>query len=318
MLFIKPGSMGDVIHALPVATALHRAWPHTDLVWIVDPRWEPLLEGNPCIEATHLFPRQDFRGISGMKRAWHWYRGLKALNAGMVVDLQGLLRTGLMARFSGAGRILGLSDAREGAGFFYTERARVLKNEHAVRRYLRCLPSMGIAVPERPEWILPAGTPYLAEPLNEPYIVLHPFARGAGKSMDAEAVKAFLAAFLAGSRLRVVLIGTGDDQQESSPRITNLIGRTSLSELVAILRNARFVVSVDSGPMHLAAALGAPLLSIHTWSDPRLVGPYSETSWIWQGGEIRRQNLAAAPLAEKPFRSSDAVEVGTFSAAVSR
>jgi ADP-heptose:LPS heptosyltransferase len=136
--------------------------------------------------------------------------------------------------------------------------------------------------------------------------------------MDAEAVKAFLAAFLAGSRLRVVLIGTGDDEQESSPRITNLIGRTSLSELVAILRNARFVVSVDSGPMHLAAALGAPLLSIHTWSDPRLVGPYSETSWIWQGGEIRRQNLAAAPLAEKPFRSSDAIEVGTFSAAVSR
>jgi len=65
---------------------------------------------------------------------------------------------------------------------------------------------------------------------------------------------------------------------------------------------------VDSGPMHLAAALGTPLLSIHTWSDPRSVGPFSEDAWIWQGGEIRRQSLIATPLPEKPYTAHDAAE----------
>jgi ADP-heptose:LPS heptosyltransferase len=93
-----------------------------------------------------------------------------------------------------------------------------------------------------------------------------------------------------------------------------LLGKTSLLELISLLRGASFVVSVDSGPMHLAAALEVPLLSIHTWSDPRLVGPYSENAWIWQGGEIRRQNLDAAPLPERAFTSADAAAIGEFAA----
>ena len=64
--------------------------------------------------------------------------------------------------------------------------------------------------------------------------------------------------------------------------------------------------------MHLASALDVPLLSIHTWSDPRLVGPYSEKAWIWQGGEIRRQNLAAAPLPERAFTADDAASISEF------
>jgi ADP-heptose:LPS heptosyltransferase len=66
--------------------------------------------------------------------------------------------------------------------------------------------------------------------------------------------------------------------------------------------------------MHLAAALGTTLLSIHTWSDPRRVGPFSEKAWIWQGGEIRRQNLTAAPLPQKPFTPSDAAEAAKLAA----
>ena len=94
--------------------------------------------------------------------------------------------------------------------------------------------------------------------------------------------------------------------------MVDLLGKTSLPELLGLLRGAEFVLSVDSGPMHLAAALDVPLLSIHTWSNPRLVGPYSEKAWIWQGGEIRRQNLAAAPLPERPFTEADAAAIGEF------
>jgi ADP-heptose:LPS heptosyltransferase len=105
-------------------------------------------------------------------------------------------------------------------------------------------------------------------------------------------------------------VGAGSSGEDFG--VVDLLGKTNLLELISLLRGAKFVVSVDSGPMHLAAALEVPLLSIHTWSDPRLVGPYSETAWIWQGGEIRRQNLADAPLPERLFTEADAAAIGEF------
>jgi len=300
--------MGDVIHALPVASSIHNAWPDTKITWIVDPRWEPLLRGNPAIDRLHLFPREDFRGLAGFFRSIPWYRNLRALEPAMALDLQCLLRSGIMAACSGAKTVFGLDDAREGAGFFYTNKIRVQREEHAVRRYLRAIPALGIDPSTPWQWNLPAGDPCSAFAPTTPYIVLHPFSRGAGKSMDAAAIRAFVKAFQ--NKCQVLLVGAGSSGEDFG--VVNLLGKTSLLELIGLLRGAKFVVSVDSGPMHLAAALDVPLLSIHTWSDPRLVGPYSETAWIWQGGEIRRQNLGAAPLPERPFTEVDAAAIGEF------
>jgi ADP-heptose:LPS heptosyltransferase len=315
LLFIKPGSMGDVIHALPVASAIHRAWPETRITWIVDPRWAPLLSGNPAIERLHLFPREAFRGISGFLKSIGWYRDLRKLSPEVALDLQCLLRSGVMAACSGARQIFGLDDAREGAGFFYTRKIPVRRDEHSVRRYLRSLPALGIN-PETPwDWNLPAGETCAALPPGGDYVVLHPFSRGAGKSMDAAAIRACVEAFEKGSPLRMLVVGSGALEMDLGGRVVDLLGRTSLLELIGLLRGARFVASVDSGPMHLAAALGVPLLSIHTWSDPRLVGPYSDKAWIWQGGEIRRQNLDSAPKPEKALTPADAAAIGHFMAA---
>ncbi len=306
--------MGDVIHALPVATAIHRAWPETRITWIIDPRWEPLLKKNHALAATHPFPRSQFRGPLGIIRFLAWCRRLRELRADAALDLQCLLRSGLMTAFSRAQRVWGLSDAREGAGFFYTDRVPVLKDEHSVQRYLHTLPAMGIQTPEKPEWILPTDRTCRAIPEKKPFVVIHPFSRGAGKSFDNECLDAFLATFRAHSDALCVLVGAGDYSRENNAGFLNLLNRTTLAELTDILRRASFVVSVDSGPMHLAAALGTPLLSIHTWSDPRRVGPFSEKAWIWQGGEIRQQNLSAAPLPEKPFTPKDASEAAKLAA----
>ncbi len=306
--------MGDVIHALPVASAIHHAWPETRITWIIDPRWEPLLKGNPALAATHSFPRSDFRGPLGVLRFLAWCRRLEELRADAALDLQCLLRSGLMAYFSRARRVLGLSDAREGARFFYTESVPVFKKEHSVQRYLRALPAMGIPIPEKPEWILPTDTLCRAIPANKPFVVLHPFSRGAGKSLDEECLDAFLKTFRAHSDALCVLVGSGEHSGVSDLGFLNLLNQTTLGELTDILRRANFVVSVDSGPMHLAAALGTPLLSIHTWSDPRSVGPFSEKAWIWQGGEMRYQNFTAAPLPEKPFTPHDAAEAAKLAA----
>lgn len=306
--------MGDVIHTLPVADALHAAWPETRITWIIDPRWEPLLRGNPAVSNLHRFPREEFRGIGGLSRSIPWFAGLGSLRPDVCLDLQGLLRSGLMALCSRARRTHGLADAREGARLFHTVRIPVVTGEHAVKRYLRALPSLGLPEPDAPSWTLPEGSMPEGFDPAEPYTLLHPFARGKGKSMTPPAVARFIETHLAASPRRIVVVGSGAPLQSTNPRVVDLLGRTSLEELVALLRRAAFVVSVDSGPMHLAAALGRPLLSIHTWSDPRLVGPYTEGSFIWQAGSILTRDRGGEPTGIREFTPGDAAATAAFAA----
>ncbi len=287
VLIVKPGSMGDVIHALPVLAALGAAWPGCPVSWVVDPRWAPLLEGNPHLTHAIEFPRERFRGVPGLIRALPWAAGLHRHRPGICLDLQGLLRSALIGRMTLPGRFLGLSDAREGARWFYDAVVPVEARAHSVERYLSILKVLGLEVPREPEFWLPAGTLPASTP-TVPYILIHPFSRGTGKSLPA-ATLASLCKEL--TPAPVVLAGGAAPGAPEGRHILNLLGATSLLELIALIRGAAYVVSVDSGPAHLAAALGRPLLAIHTWSDPQLVGPYSTGAWIWQGGEIRRQAL---------------------------
>ncbi|HRJ73279.1 MAG TPA: glycosyltransferase family 9 protein [Terrimicrobiaceae bacterium] len=289
LLIIKPGSFGDIIHALPCASAVRRAFPKTKITWLVDERWEPLLRNNPSVDETAVFPRQRFRGMAGKLRSLPWAFGLQRLRPDTALDLQGLLRSGLMARLSGARRIIGLSDAREGARLFHQERVPVGETEHAVRRYLRSLAAFGLDPGGRVEFALPEGTLPARLAGIPPFILLHPYARGSGKSLSESQVIA-LCRLLAPHP--VVLAGTGEIRESLPGNAINLLNGTSIGEMVGAIRAARFVVSVDSGPMHIAAAVNPRLLSIHTWSDPRLVGPYCEDAWIWQAGKIQRQELA--------------------------
>lgn len=303
LLIVKPGSFGDIIHALPCAAAIKAARPQTRLSWLVDERWQVLLEGNPHVDETIVFPRQRFRGLRGKIASLPWALDLRRLKPDTVLDLQGLLRSALMARLSGARRIIGLTDAREGARFFFSETIPVSPGEHAVLRYLRALAPLGIPAPSRPEFPLPPGTLPALGKTGAPFVLLHPFARGAGKSLTDQQVFTLCQAL---HPLRVVVVGMGNAISLPNPTV-NLLNRTSIPELIGLIRQANFVISVDSGPMHIAAALDIPLLSLHTWSDPRLVGPFRETAWIWQGGEIRPQNLTEKAL--PPARIPDDCDI---------
>jgi len=288
ILLIKPGSFGDVIHALPCAAALKKLRPQTRISWLVDERWQPLLAGNPVIDETIVFPRETFRGAAGALRALAWIRNLHPLRPDVALDLQGLLRSALMARFSRARHVVGLADAREGARWFYDTVTPVTPGEHSVQRCLRSLESLGLPSAGPPEFPLPEGILPAGPPTNTPYVVLHPFARGKGKSLTPKHILAFCRAM---APLPVILAGQGRPPEGLPENTLNLLNQTRIVEMIGLLRAAAFVVSVDSGPMHIAAALHSRLLSIHTWSDPRLVGPYNEQAWIWQGGGIRRQQF---------------------------
>jgi heptosyltransferase I len=243
-------------------------------------------------------------------RSIPWALRLRKIRPDIALDLQGLLRSALMARLSRAGRRVGMSDAREGANWLYDEVVPVNPDEHAVRRYLKTLKSLGLPAVDKPIFPLPAGTPLRARLPHPPRIVLHPFARGEGKSLTLEHIVEFCKAV---RPVNVVVAGVGAIRHELPDNATNLLNQTTLREMVWLLGIAEFVVSVDSGPMHVAAAVNPGMLSIHTWSDPRRVGPFNDDAWIWQGGEIRRQQIDAPtlPPARSP-RIGDIIEIANF------
>jgi ADP-heptose:LPS heptosyltransferase len=280
ILVLKPSSLGDIVHTLPAVAALRAKFPGARLTWMVNPEWAPLLHGNPQIDETLVFPRADFRGPRGWLRFARWRRALKKQTPpDLILDFQGLLRTALVARAFRGAPVYGLSDAREGAHLAQTRTIPVDPKAHAVERYLALAAATGATLAGAPEFTLPEGDRPPENIPAGPFIVFHPFSRGRGKSLSAEAVLAFCRAV----DVPVVLVGRTDLAVPGlPPNVTNLLNRTSLTELLWLLRQAAFVVSVDSGPMHLAAAVTDRLLAIHTWSDPCLVGPYRPGAHIWK------------------------------------
>ena len=294
ILIIKPSSLGDVVHTLPAVACVKRRWPGARLSWLVNPEWAPLLHGNADVDEIILFPRSEFRGLGGLLRFHRWAGTLRErVNADLVLDFQGLLRSGYVAWKAG-GESWGTSDSREGARFFHDHVVSVPPRTapvHAVQRYLSLVEALGCDTSGSLEWKLPAAE--LPPGLPPEYVVLHPYSRGAGKSLAAAEVAAFCEAL---APMPVVIAGRADEKPPEGGSVVNLLNRTTLPELCELLRRARFVISVDSGPMHIAAALNPRLLSIHTWSDPRKVGPCSPGAWVWKDGRVG--TMGTFPLGE--------------------
>jgi len=289
ILILKPSSLGDVVHTLPSAAMLRRAFPTAKIRWLVNTEWAPVLADNPHIDEAIEFPRRDFRGLGGALRIAPWARALRArVQPDLILDYQGLLRSAVIAKFcrGEATRVLGLSDAREGSRLFYDEAIDVSRCTHAVDRYLALTRHITGDSDAPLSWPLPHGSPPDGFRPEDPFVVLHPFSRGAGKSLSAEQIAEFCRAI---APHRVVIAGRTSAALPPIEGAANLLNATDLTQLIWLLRSARFVVSVDSGPMHIAAALTHRLVSIHTWSDPAKVGPHRETAWVWKGGLLFQQ-----------------------------
>jgi len=284
LLVLKPSSLGDVVHTLPAVSALRAKFPAARITWMVSDEWASLLEGNPDIDDVLIFPRRDFRGPLGSLRFLRWRKEkAKQLRPDLILDYQGLLRTGLAANAFRGVPVYGLSDAREGAGFFQTNTVRVTPGMHAVERYLALSAAVGATSEGIPLFRLPEGNPPYTNLPPGPWILLHPFSRGRGKSLSNDAVLAFCRE----AGMPVLIAGRSDAALPGLPdNALNLLNLTSMPELIWLLRRAAFVVSVDSGPMHLAAAVTDQLIGIHTWSDPCKVGPYRPGAHVWKGGEF--------------------------------
>jgi ADP-heptose:LPS heptosyltransferase len=286
ILVIKPSSLGDVVHTLPAVARIRRHWPRARITWLVNPEWAPLLAGNRDIDDVINFPRSEFRGLRGWLRLPGWSRRLRQrVQPDLVLDFQGLLRSAVVARGVG-GESYGTSDSRECARFLHRHVVPVPARSapvHAVERYLALAKALGCDEEGPLSWPLPEGS----EPAGVPprFVLLHPFSRGAEKSLVPPEVTAFCAAL---APCPVVIAGRSAEAIPPLSGTVNLLNQTTLHELCWLIRRAAFVVSVDSGPMHIAAALNPALLAIHTWSDPRKVGPFRPEAFVWKDGTIGR------------------------------
>lgn len=290
VLIIKPSSLGDVIHALPVAAALKANVPYADIDWVIGSGYEELLDGNPAVNRKIIFNRRLLQGGNGFRNLSNFVGELRRERYDLVIDLQGLLRSALMAFACRSGARLGFANAREGAPFFYTERVAVPDlSIHAVDRYLLALKSVGIEDPGAPKFDIVLEERNDNEAISllkefgidegEGFAVIAPSARWLTKRWPAERFIE-LANRINGTRLKTVFVGTKGEETVLAEHIDKLIlknlafGRTSIKGLAALLKRARLLVTNDSGPMHIAAAVGTPVAAIFGPTDPVRTGPY--------------------------------------------
>ncbi len=284
-MIIKPSSLGDVVHTLPAVALIKDTYPSAQITWVINPEWSTLLRGNPDIDHVHIFPRGDFTGLGAPGSLWPWLKKTRELRPELALDFQGLLRSALIGKISRAENLYGMSDGREGSRFFYDRMAKVNQREHAIERCLKLAELAGAKVGEALRCPLPTGDVLPRFDEYPPFILLHPFARGKRKSLSNSVIEKFCKVF---APTRVVIVGKSIRKIEPTENCVDLTNQTTLLQLVRLIRVARFVASVDSGPMHIAAAIAQNLLSIHTWTNPRRVGPYNPDAWIWRDGKILR------------------------------
>jgi lipopolysaccharide heptosyltransferase I len=284
ILIIKPSSLGDVTHALPVLHLLRRRWPDAKISWLVAPYCSGLLEGHPDLDEVILFDRRRFgtawKSPSAGMDLIRFKRDLRKRRFDLVIDLQGLFRSGWLAWHTRAPVRIGLANAREWAWIFYTHRVPIATMEqHAVDRYLKVAAALGCETePVTFQFPTTPADQAAAEQINngDPYAVLMPGANWETKRWSVENFAALVAPIRERFGLQSVIAG-GPDTVELAKKIPGAIdmaGKTNLPQLVALLERASLVIANDSGPMHIAAALNRPLVAIFGPTNPIRTGPY--------------------------------------------
>jgi lipopolysaccharide heptosyltransferase I len=307
ILIVKPSSLGDVVHALPTVARIRAKYPDAHIAWLINDTFAPLLQRCPLINEIIPFPRHSYTKLPG------FFQRLRSARYHLVVDLQGLFRSGIFSVVTGAPRRIGLSDSREGARLFHNEVVRVPRS-HAVDRYLKAADYLGC--PLSPVEF-PLGLPH-EESAGPKLIAVNPSARWKtklwGDDKFAELIRRL-------PRERVVLTGSAADA-ERCERIAqgarNLAGKTSLLELAGLYRQCAVLITNDTGPMHIAAAVGAPVVAIFGPTDPALTGPYGKKHIVLRAGVDCSPCLQDSCRHQPPMECMEKVTVEQVLAAAQR
>jgi heptosyltransferase I len=283
-LVVRLTALGDILHTLPAVAALRAAHRDARIDWVVERKWAPVLLGCPAINNVIPFDRRSVLG------AIDCVQQLRRNKYTCSIDFQGLYKSSVLALLSGARRRIGFERgwAREpGAALLYSQRVSPVGTHVAELNY-SLAEAAGASRPLVPDYPLrvPAGgtasvRARLSELGIEKYIVVGPAGSWRAKCWPAERYGEFCREFKKENNLETVVIhGPGEESiAEEVCRAAlparPIVLKTTLEELMALLAHARCVVAADSGPLHLAAALGAPVVGLYGPTDPARNGPFS-------------------------------------------
>jgi heptosyltransferase-1 len=323
LLVVRLGAMGDVLHALPAITALRRAHPAWHIAWAIEPQWAPLLTAEPLdfglaeersptqplVDRIHLVPAKAWGKKPFSSETWAEIRAMRAeLHAGeydAVLDVQGAIRSAIVSRLAGCHRIIGESSPREAlARWLFTERIRTVGN-HVIEQdaELASAVSGDLLTPTIPllptnedaeEWADRLPSLVQASVIGRPVVLIHPGGGWGAKRWPAARYGAVAEEF--GSRGALVFInaGPGEDALAAEVLVASedqaTIVRCTLDQLIALTRRATLVIGGDTGPLHLACALGKPVVGIYGPTDPKRNGPYGNPFRVLRNPESRRDH----------------------------
>jgi heptosyltransferase-1 len=270
ILIVRLGAMGDIIHTLPAASSLRASFPDARISWAVEPRWTPLLEDNPHIDRV-VVVRRD---------AGHLFESLRKLRAeryDLAIDFQGLIKSAIVGRLSGAARLIGYvrREARERAATFFYSKTVETHAGHVVDKRLDLARAAGASKIVR-IFPLPRGHAEGELPAGD-FVLASPLAGWGSKHWPREYYLDLAARLREGLGIPLVVNGppnAADELREISGAIPHVSG---IAGLIHATRRATAVVGVDSGPLHLAAALKKPGVAIFGPTDPGRNGPYGDS-----------------------------------------
>jgi heptosyltransferase I len=328
ILIVRLGALGDVVHAIPVAAALRRAFPAARIDWLVGARHRPILDLVPIIDRRLVVdssPRRSEGLGLGVLAA---IRELRRARYDVAIDLQGLLKSAILARSAGAGRVIGFASSylRErlarpfytdvydpGCGGIYDPR----ETRHVIQINLGLLTPLGVeaTVPEFPiEQVESPVARTLSERTGGRYALLNPGAAWPNKRWPAARLGQVAAALK--KRHGIMSVASwGDGERELAEEVAaNAEGAAvvsppaSIADLVAIARGAVVVVSGDTGPTHIAAAVGTPVVGIFGPTRPSRNGPWSPLDEVVSRAETCRCHHLRSCAIDTPCLSEIQVE----------
>ncbi|MCL2641403.1 MAG: lipopolysaccharide heptosyltransferase II [Phycisphaerales bacterium] len=313
ILIIKPTALGDVATTLPLLCDLKAICPDATIDWLVHPAYAALLQGHDAIGEVITFDRKKLA-------AW-WYRPtafrafvkliktLRAKKYDVVIDAQGLFRSGFLTWITGAKMRVGFAHAREGASLAYTHKVTLPERGKKMLAVDR-MRKLGTAVEmywggdgdggnggQWPVFQVPVGIQHSALSIPGEVVVV-PGARWDTKRWEVERFAEIVKRLVTQGRY-VTLLGSPDERPlceelermvAGGERVLNLAGQTSMTEMIGVLASAGLVVANDSGPLHVAVALGKRIVAIYGPTSPEFVGPYGQMENV-----LRRDGLTCHP-----------------------
>lgn len=305
LLIVRLGAMGDVIHGLPAVTALRAAFPEAMVGWLIEERWAELLctlatprtgprsAQRPLVDRVHTVNTRQWRAAPLSVATWERIAAslsdLRAARYDVALDLQGAVRSSLLARWSGAPVIYGSAQPRENLATMFYTRMVIPRGEHVVEQNVFLAEAVAQQRLKIPKVELPRDVAADEEcdrrlKGTQEFVLLNPGAGWGAKQWPAERYGE-VARQLAADGLKT-LVNFGPGEEGLAGAVETASGGTaetftgSLTQLIALTRRARLFIGGDTGPMHLAAALGIPVVGIFGPTDPARNGPFGVSSIV--------------------------------------